>query len=127
MIGAVYPHRPGVPFPRNADPYRAPQVSRNKIDDLLTERHRRFTPLQRLLQRAAHQESWSDQLRALLPEPLRGDCRVVDVRGPTVVVACRSAAAATRLRFMSDELLTQLRQLGDFRDAHELRVRVAAG
>jgi hypothetical protein len=101
-------------------------VSRSKIDDLLTERHRRFTPLQRLLHRAANQTTWTEQLRALLPEPLRDDCRVSDVRGGIVIIACRTAASATRLRFMSDELLGELRQLADFSQAREIRVRVTA-
>jgi hypothetical protein len=101
-------------------------VSNSKIDDLLSERHRRFTPLQRLLHRAANQNGWTAQLRALLPEPLRDDCRVTEVRGDTAVIACRSAASATRLRFMSEDLLPQLRQLGDFSRVTQLRIRVTS-
>lgn len=102
------------------------RVARSKIVDLLTERHRRFSPLQKLLQRAANQESWSAQLQALLPEPLCRDCRVVEVRGPTIVVVCSNAASATRLRFMSDDLVADLRQLSDFRNARTIQVRVSA-
>lgn len=101
-------------------------MSRSKIVDLLSERHRRFTPLQKLLHRAANQDAWSAQLQALLPEPLCRDCRVTEVRGPTVVVVCRNAASATRLRFMADDLLAELRQLGDFRRAENLQIRVSA-
>jgi hypothetical protein len=102
-------------------------VSRRKIDDLLREHHRGFTPLQRLLRRAADQESWTRQLRALLPELLARDCKVTDVRGPTVVVVCGNAGTATRLRFLAPELIEQLRQLADFRAARELQIRVSSG
>lgn len=102
------------------------QVTRRKIDDLLSERHRRFTPLQRLLRRAANQDTWSAQLQALLPEPLCRDCRVTDVRGDTIVVVCKNAASATRLRFMSDDLLAQLTSLADFRAARTIQIRVSA-
>ncbi len=101
-------------------------MTRSKIVELLNERHRRFSPLQNLLRRAADQESWSAQLQALLPEPLCRDCRVTEVRGPVVVVVCKNAASATRLRFMIDDLLGQLRQLADFRNAEQIRIRVSA-
>jgi hypothetical protein len=102
------------------------RVTRSKIDDLLSERHRRFTPLQKLLRRAATQDSWTAQLQALLPDPLSRDCRVIDVRGPTVVVVCKNASSATRLRFMTDDLLAELKQLADFRAARTVQIRVSA-
>jgi hypothetical protein len=82
--------------------------------------------LQKLLRRAANQESWTAQLRALLPEPLSGECRVMDVRGNTVVIVCSNAAAATRLRFMTDEIVAGLAQLADFRHVDRAKVRVSA-
>jgi len=100
-------------------------VTRAKIDDLLTERHRRYSPLQRLLHRAADQQSWTAQLQALLPDPLSRDCRVTDIRGPIVVIACTNAASATRLRFMVTDLLRELNQLADFRKARDIQIRVA--
>ncbi len=101
-------------------------MTRSKIVDLLSERHQRFTPLQRLLRRAADQDSWSDQLQALLPDPLCRDCRVTESRGPIVVVVCKNAASATRLRFIADEVLGELKKLADFRHAEQIRVRVSA-
>jgi hypothetical protein len=100
-------------------------VSKLKIDDLLSERHRRFTPLQRLLRQAANQESWTAGLRALLPEPLQLDCRVSDTRNGRITVVCCSAASATRLRFLAPELLSKLQELADFRAATEIQVRVS--
>ncbi len=102
-------------------------MTRTKIDDLLSERHRRFSPLQKLLHRAAHQEYWTAQLQALLPEPLRHQCRISEVRGDTIVVVCRNAASATRLRFMKDDLLSELIQLGDFAGAEKIQIRVSSG
>lgn len=104
-------------------------MSRSKIVDILSERHERFSPLQKLLRRAAHQESWSAQLQALLPEPLCRDCRVTEIHGAqagTVVVVCKNAASATRLRFMSDDLLAKLRELSDFRGAEKMLIRVSS-
>ena len=101
-------------------------MTRSKIVDILSERHQRFSPLQKLLRRAANQESWTAQLQALLPEPLCRDCRVVDVRGPTIIVVCKNAASATRLRFMTEQLLADLRQLADFRHAEKIQIRVCA-
>ena len=99
-------------------------MSRLKIDDLLSERHRRFTPLQRLLRQAANQESWTAGLCALLPESLQSDCRVTEIRGGRITVVCSTAASATRVRFLAPELLSKLQELADFRAATEIQVRV---
>lgn len=101
-------------------------MSKRKIDDLLTERHRRFTPLQKLLRRAADQEVWTAQFQALLPEPLSRDCRITDIRGEVAVVVCRNAASATRLRFLADDLQTELAKLSDFRGIRKLQIRVSS-
>lgn len=101
-------------------------MSRSKILDLLSERHQRFSPLQKLLRRAANQDAWSAQLQALLPDPLSRDCRVTEIRGDTVVVVCKNAASATRLRFMTDELLGDLARLSDFRAVQKIQIRVSS-
>ncbi len=102
-------------------------MSKLKINDLLSERHKRFSPLQRLLRDATNQESWTAQLQALLPAPLCLDCRVTNVHKHRVLVLCNNAASATRLRFLAPELLTKLRTLADFQHADEIIIRVAAG
>jgi hypothetical protein len=98
----------------------------SKVSDLLSEQHQRFTPLQRLLKRAANQESWTAQLQALLPDRLCRDCRVVDVRGPILLVVCRHAASATRLRFLAPDLVNDLATLADFRGVQKIQIRVAS-
>ena len=101
-------------------------MSKLKINDLLSERHKRFSPLQLLLRNAANQETWTAELQALLPEPLCRDCRVANIHKQRVLVLCNNAASATRLRFLAPELLTKLRTLADFRSADEIVIRVAA-
>ena len=104
-------------------------MARSKIVDILSEHHQRFSPLQKLLRRAAHQQAWTAQLQALLPEPLCRDCRITEIRRgepTTVVVVCKNAASATRLRFMIDDLLNELRKLSDFRGAEQILVRVSS-
>ncbi|MGD8416083.1 MAG: DUF721 domain-containing protein [Pseudomonadales bacterium] len=101
-------------------------MSREKINELLSERHQRFTPLQRLLRQAANHDGWTAELGALLPEGLARDCQVTDIRGPVVVVTCRNAASATKLRFMAPEILAQLRHLAAFSEAREIKIHVSA-
>jgi len=105
---------------------RGIQMSRAKIIELLRERHQRFTPLQRLLRQAANQESWSAQLAAMLPDSLKRECQITRVAGPIIVVTCRSAASATKLRFLAPELLLKLQDLASFHRAREIQVLVAA-
>jgi hypothetical protein len=50
----------------------------------------------------------------------------VDIQGSILVVACGSAASATRLRFMVPDLLVHLAQLGDFRKVQDIRIRVSS-
>jgi hypothetical protein len=102
------------------------QMPTNKIDDLLTDGHRHFTPLQRLLHRSSQQERWTAELRALLPDTIARECRVTGLSGTTLDIVCRSAAAATKLRFMTPKLLPRLTGLQDYRQLTEIRIRVAA-
>jgi hypothetical protein len=101
------------------------QMSKRKIEDLLRESHSGFSPLQKLLRQAANQDIWTATLRALLPDSMARDCRVTELRGTTLTIACRNNGSATRLRFMVPELLPALRELGDFRGVQDIRVRVS--
>jgi|AP45_3_1055517.scaffolds.fasta_scaffold371731_1 hypothetical protein len=101
-------------------------MSRDKINELLRERHQRFTPLQRLLRQAANQEAWTAQLAAILPDSLKRECQITRVQGPLIVVTCRSAASATKFRFLAPELLCKLQDLASFHNAQEIQVRVSA-
>jgi len=101
-------------------------VSTHKIDDLLNESHSRFTPLQRLLKTSSNQKQWTAELRAFIDPPLCYEVEVTDIRGPNAHVLCRSAAVATRLRFLLPELLPQLRALSSFSRVTNFKLRVAS-
>lgn len=102
-------------------------MSTDHIDNLLAQTDGHFSPLQKLLQRSENQRAWTAELRAVLPDPLRYEVEVTDIRGPTAHLLCRSAAAATRLRFMSEDLLSRLKSLASFAQVQELNFRVARG
>ncbi|MFK7912909.1 MAG: DciA family protein [Pseudomonadales bacterium] len=96
-----------------------------KIDELLKEGHRRFTPLQKLLDKASDQEVWTAELGALLPATLVKGVSVTDIKGRYLTVSCRNASIATRLRFQVPELLPRLRALGHFAEVTDITIRVA--
>jgi hypothetical protein len=100
-------------------------VSTHKIDDLLNESHSRFTPLQRLLKTSSNQKQWTAEFRAFIDAPLKHEVGITDIRGPTAYALCRSAAAATRLRFLMPDLLPQLQTLASFKQVTALKVTVA--
>ena len=97
----------------------------HKIEDLLSEHHRRFTPLQRLLARTANRKQWTAELRAAIPPPLNKEVEVADIKGPTAYLQCQSAAAATRLRFLLPEVQAQLTSLQSFSQVTDFRVKVS--
>ena len=99
----------------------------DRIDDLLEATQGRHSPLQKLLRNSEHQRAWTAELRAVLPDPLCYEVEVTEIRGSTAHLLCRSAAAATRLRFMSNELLTRLNDLSSFAQVRELIFRIARG
>lgn len=96
-----------------------------KIDELLKEGHRRFTPLQKLLDKASDQEVWTAEFQALLPATLAKGVSVTDIRGTYLTVSCRNASIATRLRFQAPELLPRLGALAHFAEVRELKIKVA--
>ena len=79
-----------------------------------------------MLDQAEAQAGWTRALRAVLPEEIRLDCRVIGVQGEVMVVGCRSAAAATRLRFIAPEILVDLIGLADFSGVRTLRSQVVS-
>tara|TARA_E500000178_G_C16807164_1_gene655251 strand:- start:403 stop:717 length:315 start_codon:yes stop_codon:yes gene_type:complete len=98
-----------------------------RIGKLLTQSDTHYSALQKLLLRSEHQRAWTAELRAVVPKPLCYEVEVTDIRGAQAYLLCRSAAAATRLRFMSDDLLTRLNALASFAEVRELNFRIARG
>jgi len=96
-----------------------------KVDELLAEGRKRFTPLQRLLDQAANQEAWSRELWAVLPEYLRGTCQVTAIRGSSLHVTCADGAVATRLRFLASEVIKKLRVLSHYRAIQKIEISIS--
>ena len=95
-----------------------------KIEHLLAADHPHRSVLRNLLNQAEMQVSWTRALRAVLPDGIRQDCRVIAVQGTVLVIGCRTAAAATRLRFIGPEILSDLGQLSDFSGVSSLKIQV---
>ncbi len=82
------------------------------------------SPLQKMLNHNANQKAWTEQLRAALDDNLKHQVEVSDIRGSRLVINCRSAGAATRMRFAEPELLPRLNALAAFSGVKELVIRV---
>lgn len=100
-------------------------MSTRKIEDFLTEDHQRFSPLQKLLTKGHNRQAWSQDFQAILPKEMRSQCQITDLRGPSLLVSCSSASIATKLRFLTPQLLPQLKTLGHFSELEELHIRVS--
>lgn len=95
-----------------------------KIEELLSEGHKRFTPLQRLLTTATEQKSWTAQFRSVIDPELKPFCQVTAIRGPVASIQCTNAAVATRLRFMLPDLLPILNAVEAFSQVTEFNISV---
>ena len=96
-----------------------------KIHDLLSAHRRRFTRLQELIDQAASQEDWTRELQSVLPDRLRNACRVMEIRGSTLVVVCADGAVATRVRFLAPEIIEKLGVLKHYARLRQLETRVS--
>ncbi len=97
-----------------------------KIEDLLDDRQRHFSPLQRLLKTAANQKQWTQELQACLDAPWAAQVDVTDIQGEVAHLLVHSAAAATKLRFMLPELQSKLSHLQSFSRVRDFRIRVSS-
>ena len=97
----------------------------DKIIDLLSEDHSRYSPLQRLLKTSSNQKQWTRELQACLEQPLCNEVQVTDIKGKIAFILCNSSAAATRLRFLLPKLQTTLNSLASFNRVTEFKIRVA--
>lgn len=109
-----------------------------KIDELLNpgshpRRHGRkprpdgreyHNRLKSLLGQATRQKAWTRELRAVLPDQVGSACRVVNVRGDTLVVACSDGAVATRLRFQAQDVIDRLRCLNEYRHLKRIEIGI---
>ncbi|MEL0047436.1 MAG: DUF721 domain-containing protein [Gammaproteobacteria bacterium] len=98
-------------------------MTMKNADDLLTE-GRGHSPLQKLLTHSANQKAWTEQLRAVVDDNLQHQVEVSDIRGSRLIINCRSAGVATRMRFAGPELLARLNTLAAFHRVNELVINV---
>ena len=93
-----------------------------KVDDILAERHRPRNPLEKLVKRNSARETWTDQVRAVVPPTIAPHCRVADMRGGRLTIHVAGAAWAHRLRFDLPHVTAVLRSLSDFATLEEIRI-----
>jgi hypothetical protein len=96
-----------------------------KIENILCEDRTRYSPLQKLLHNSANQKAWTAEFRAVLDAPLKYNVEVTNIQGPVAHILCRSASAATRMRFKAPEILPFLNQLSSFSQVLSFNLRVA--
>ena len=96
-----------------------------KIDQLLTAGRRSYTRLQRLLDQSASQDAWTRELRAVLPDPLGSACRVIAIRGQSLVIACADGAVATRIRFLAPTIIEKLKVLAHFCQIERIEIGIS--
>ena len=98
-------------------------MATQSVKDLLREGSS-YSPLQNLLRHAANQRSWTDQLRAAVDLQLRHQIEVSDIKGSRLIINCRSAGAATKMRFLAPDLIPKLNALSAFSRTEELVLKV---
>ena len=101
-------------------------MARRVVKELLTERHQPRNALERLVRHAALRESWTEQLRAVLPPAIAPHCSVANVKAGRLTIHVVDSSWATRLRFELPKVEPALRSLGDFADVTEIRIRTGA-
>ena len=98
-------------------------MTTNDLRDLLREQGG-HSALQKLIRHAANQRAWTDQVRAALGDKLKSQVEVSDIRGTKLVINCRSAGVATKLRFAQQDLLEKLQPLSAFNHVDEIVFKV---
>ena len=98
-------------------------MTTNDLQDLLREQGG-HSALQKLIRHAANQRAWTDQVRAALGDKLKSQVEVSDIRGTKLVINCRSASVATKLRFAQQDLLEKLQPLSAFNHVDDIVFKV---
>ena len=100
-------------------------VTRRVVKDLLAERGRPRNALERLVKHAALRESWTEQLRAVLPPAIAPHCSVANLQAGRLTIHVVDSSWATRLRLEIPKVEVALRSLQDFADVDEIRIRAS--
>lgn len=99
------------------------RMSTDNVQDLLREKGG-HSPLQKLIRHTANQRAWTDQVKAALGANLKNQVEVSDIKGTKLIINCRSAGVATKLRFTQQDLLEKLRPLSAFSQVNEVVFKV---
>ena len=99
------------------------RMSTDNVQDLLREKGG-HSPLQKLIRHTANQRAWTDQVKAALGDNLKNQVEVSDIKGTKLIINCRSAGVATKLRFTQQDLLEKLRLLSAFSQVNEVVFKV---
>ena len=98
-------------------------MSTDNVQDLLREKGG-HSLLQKLIRHTSDQRAWTNQVKAALDDNLKNQVEVSDIKGTTLIINCRSAGVATKLRFKQQDLLEKLRPLSAFRQVNEVVFKV---
>jgi len=98
-------------------------MTTKNVEDLLREGNG-YSPLQKLLRHTANQRAWTDQLRAAVDIQIRHQIDVSDIKGSRLIINCRSAGIATKMRFLAPDLVPKLNTLSAFSRIEELVLKV---
>ena len=99
------------------------RMGTDNVKDLLREKGG-HSPLQKLIRHTANQRAWTDQVKAVLGDNLKNQVEVSDIKGTKLIINCRSAGVATKLRFTQQDLLEKLRPLSAFSQVNEVVLKV---
>ena len=99
------------------------RMSTDNVQDLLREKGG-HSPLRKLIRHTANQRAWTDQVKAALGANLKNQVEVSDIKGTKLIINCRSAGVATKLRFTQQDLLEKLRPLSAFSQVNEVVFKV---
>ncbi|AKE52633.1 DciA family protein [Kangiella geojedonensis] len=70
--------------------------------------------LKGLLKQSNSLKSINKSVQELLPDELKGHCEVSEFNQTSLIITAENAAWSTRLRYISSELLANLRQAGHY-------------
>jgi hypothetical protein len=90
--------------------------------------HQQSNVLHQLQQHSVLFERFQKELEVSLPTPLNQHCRIANVREKTIVIHADSSLWATRLRFLSPDLIRKWQQdtalTSEFHQIEKIEVRV---
>lgn len=82
--------------------------------------------LQRLLKQSNSLTSINESVQKLLPEELKGHCTVSEYNQTSLIITAESAVWGTRLRYITSDLLADLRQAGHYSLAN-IQIKIKPG